>query len=241
MPTHFNNLRGRAGTSRERRGGFLSGALGVQRQGGLGAPQQFGAANALGPGLGTAAEFQERQSKFTNIASRNFGIQRALDFPVGQELEFFGQQTGRRLGALGSAADELDPRNDPAAVERFGRLARGRVGARGRAASNRFRGRFGSNRILQSAFDLNASNQAEVLTGQFQQQISDPSNRANRFLGVAGALGPGNVFGGLNQQLTIAGQQRPAPPPTPTLFDKAVGALGVAGGAGLDLSKIFKF
>ncbi len=204
MATRFNNIGGRAPTVQEFGGGFNS-----------------------------AQEFSDKFSGFRSNASRLGLLGAGISPSTAQEIGFFNRNTGRRLGALGSAADELDPRNNAALVRYFEQQARGGIDAVGRGNFNRFKGLFGGGRspIGRGSFMLQAANQANRQTGQFRQQINDPFNRANRFLGVNQALGSQNVFQGLDQNLRIAGMSGPDRQ-SPTLLSQGIGLLGAFGSAG---------
>ena len=164
-----------------------------------------------------------RSKKITNAKS----YARLMGGGVGEEMNFFNQNTGRRLGALDNAFQALDPANLPSSVDWYAQNAMGGVQGQSDRIYNTLRRSYGDQASLKAGAGLSALNQANNQIGGFRNQVMNPFNLSNMYMQQAGAFGAGNVFQGLPFALQAFGMGQNQPK-SPTTLDTIAGLAGTA-------------
>lgn len=169
--------------------GDLAGVAGAAGSAGL-LPMGSTLATGLGIFGGLAGSGGGQSGSTVNM---NGDVQSMLDQMMKQDLQFINSNSGKRYGAINNAYNALDPRNDATNASYFQNSLLRNADATGRRdANSMLRRGYGSS--VADAARLNARNVATQQGNDYFANLTNPANRASRYMGQADLLGNQSMF-----------------------------------------------
>lgn len=169
--------------------GDLAGVAGAAGSAGL---LPIGGSLATGLGIfgGLAGSGGGQSGSTVNM---NGDVQSMLDQMMRQDLQFINSNSGKRYGAINNAYNALDPRNDATNASYFQNSLLRNADTTGKRDANTMLRRGYSSSVADAA-RLNARNVATQQGNDYFANLTNPANRASRYMGQADLLGNQSMF-----------------------------------------------